>query len=274
MRIINHENCSVGEGPLWDAKTKTFWQVDIRGKCLYKIQEGSVEKIDLPQKVGCMALTETGRVLAAMEDGVYWLDTMTLAHQPIRIKGERFNDGKVGPDGAFYLGTVDMGGNGAFYRLRDGILTELFGGCWCSNGLDWTADEKTMVYADSLLYKVELFDFDKATGELSNRRTLRSFPESWGKPDGLTVDAEDNILLAFWDGHGILHLDGKTGETIQKIETPCPKASCCAFGGEDNKTLFITTAAMDDVPAYPDAGKTFALEMPVGGKAIYYYKEK
>lgn len=274
MRIINQVNCAVGEGPLWDAKTGTLWQVDIRGKCLYRMQKGVWEKIDLPQKVGCMALSETGRVLAAMEDGVYWVDTMTLAHQPVKIKGDRFNDGKVGPDGAFYLGTVGKEGSGAFYRLADGVLTEIFDGCWCSNGLDWTADEKTMVYADSLLYKVELFDFDKNTGELSGRRTLRSFPESWGKPDGLTVDAEDNILLAFWDGYGILHLDGKTGETIRKIETPCPKASCCAFGGEDHKTLFITTAAMEDVPAYPDAGKTFALEMPVGGKAIYYYKEK
>ena len=125
MKIINKENCSVGEGPIWDPKTETLWQVDIRGKCLYKTQGSSVEKIDLPQKVGCMALSETGRVLVAMEDGVYWVDTMTLAHQPIQIKGDRFNDGKVGPDGAFYLGTVDMGGNGAFYRLKDGIVEQL-----------------------------------------------------------------------------------------------------------------------------------------------------
>ncbi len=273
MKIINDMNCAVGEGPVWDEKTGTLWQVDIRGKCLYKLAGGSRTKIDLPQKVGCMAISETGRVLVAMEDGVYWLDSMTLAHQPVKLKGERFNDGKVGPDGAFYLGTVGANGSGAFYRLADGVLTELFDGCYCSNGLDWTADERTMVYTDSLFYKVELFDFDKEAGNLSNRRTLREFPEEWGKPDGLTVDAEDNILLAFWDGHGILHMDGKTGETVGKIETPCPKASCCSFGGADFKTLYITTAAMDDVPQYPDAGKTFALEMPVGGKPVYYYKE-
>ena len=273
MKIIHNINCQVGEGVTWDAKTNTLWQVDILGQCLYKLQNGSWEKTDLPQKVGCIGISESGRVLMGMEDGVYWLDTMTLAHQPIKLKGDRFNDGKVGPDGAYYVGTVGADGSGAFYRLADGVLTEVFDGCYCSNGLDWTADEKTMVYADSLLYKVELFDFDKATGTLSNRRTLRAFPEEWGKPDGLTVDADDNILLAFWDGHGILHLDGKTGETIQKIETPCPKASCCAFGGADFKTLFITTADKDDSQNYPNAGKTFALEMPVGGKSIYYYKE-
>ena len=93
------------------------------------------------------------------------------------------------------------------------------------------------------------------------------------------VDFSKYSAMEFYIRHNIgrramaILLDGKTGETIQKIETPCPKASCCAFGGEDFKTLFITTAAMDDVPNYPEAGKTFALEMPVGGKAIYYYKE-
>ena len=274
MKIINKENCIVGEGPLWDAKTETLWQVDIRGKCLYKIKDGNAEKIELPQKVGCMALSETGRVLVAMEDGVYWLDSMTLAHQPIQIKGDRFNDGKVGPDGAFYLGTVHGEGKGAFYRLKDGVLTEVFGGCWCSNGLDWMADGKTMVYTDSLLYKVELFDFDKESGTLSNRRTLVEFPESWGKPDGLTLNEKDDILLAMWDGHGILHIDHTSGEILGKIETPCPKASCCVFGGKEHKTLFITTAAMEDVPGYPQAGQTFALEMPVGGRPIHYYKER
>ena len=273
MNVFLNENCIVGEGPLWDPCSGAFWQVDIRGMCLYKITEQGQEKIDLPQKVGCMALSESGRVLVAMEDGVYWLDTMTLAHQPLKLKGERFNDGKVGPDGAFYLGTVGADFSGAFYRLKDGVLTELFDGCWCSNGLDWTADGKTMVYTDSLLYKVELFDFDVQTGTLSGRRTLFSFPEEWGKPDGLTLDEKENVLLALWDGHSILRIDSNSGKLLEKIEIPCPKVTCCAFGGADMKTLFVTTAAMDDGAQYPEAGKTFALDMAVGGRSVYYYKE-
>ena len=122
MKTIFDNNCIVGEGPTWNPKTQSFWQVDIRGMCLYRLQKGSWEKFGLPQKVGCMAISESGRVLVGMEDGVYWLDTMTLAHQPIKLKGERFNDGKVGPDGAFYLGTVGANGSGAFYRLADGKL--------------------------------------------------------------------------------------------------------------------------------------------------------
>lgn len=274
MRIWNKENCIVGEGPLWDPRTDTLWFLDIRGKCLYQTHypSGEQEKISLPQKVGCMALSETGRVLAAMEDGVYWVDTMTLAHQPMKLKGERFNDGKVGPDGAFYLGTVGADGSGAFYRLKDGCLTELFDGCCCSNGLDWTADGKTMVYTDSLLYKIELFDFDVHSGTLSNRRTLCTVPESWGKPDGLTLDSNDDIWVALWDGYRVLHIDRTTGQILGEIKTPCPKATCCSFGGADSKTLFITTAAMEDTAQYPEAGKTFAVSVDVGGRQGFYYR--
>ncbi len=273
MEIVSANNCIVGEGPVWDPRTDTFWQVDLRGKCLYKTKDSVQKKILLPQKVGCLAVAESGRILVAMEDGIYWLDTMTLAHQPIKIKGDRFNDGKVGPDGAFYVGTVSSDGTGAFYRLRGGVLTEIFDGCYCSNGLDWTADGRTMVYTDSLLYKLELFDFNPVTGTLSNRRTFKDIPEEWGKPDGLTLDENNYIWLALWDGHRVAHIDNKTAEEVESMEFPCPKVSCCAFGGTDMKTLFVTTAAMEDANIYPQAGQTFALKMPVGGRKIYYYKD-
>ena len=273
MKLVNAINCIVGEGPTWDAKTKTFWQVDIRGKCLYKIKDGVQEKIDLPQKVGCMAISETGRILVGMEDGVYWLDTMTLAHQPVQIKGDRFNDGKVGPDGAFYLGTVSMDGKGALYQLKNGLLTELFDGCYCSNGLEWSADQKTMVYTDSLLYKLERFDFDPVSGTLSNRQTICEFPHEWGTPDGLTMDEKDAVWLALWDGGRLVRVDLKTGEILESVEFPCPKVTSCMFGEEDLKTLFVTTAAMEDVASYPKAGQTFAVTLPVGGRKIYYYKD-
>lgn len=273
MKIVNTNPCIVGENPLWDARTGTFWQVDIRGKCLYQIKDGICKKIDLPQKIGCMAIAESGRILVGLEDGIYWLDTMELAHQTIQIKGDRFNDGKVGPDGAFYAGTVSLTGNGAFYRLQDGMLTEVFDGCYCSNGLDWSADGRTMVYTDSLLYKLELFDFNPATGTLSNRRTLKDIPEEWGKPDGLTLDENENIWLALWDGHRIVHIDHNTAEVLESLEFPCPKVTSCLFAEADLKTLLVTTAAMEDANIYPQAGQTFAVEMPIRGRKIYYYKD-
>lgn len=272
MKIWNSEKCIVGEGPLWDERTSTLWFLDIRGKCLYKTcyPDGQCEKISLPQRVGCMALCEDGNVLAAMEDGVYRVDTMTLAHQSVKIKGDRFNDGKVGPDGAFYLGTSAADGNGAFYRLKNGILTELFDGCACSNGLDWTADGKTMYYIDTPRQMVEQFDFDSETGSISNRRKFADIPAQWGKPDGMTLDENGDLWIALWDGHGVIHLDKTTGQLLEKIEIPCKKASCCCFGGKDRNILFITSAAYEDET--PQAGKTFAVELTVKGKNGFYFR--
>ena len=63
------------------------------------------------------ALCENGHLLLAMQDGIYRMNEKgekSLAHQPMPIKGRRFNDGKIGPDGCFYVGTTDADGMGAF----------------------------------------------------------------------------------------------------------------------------------------------------------------
>ena len=172
MKVIYNENAEVGENPIWDIRDQCCYFIDIRGKCVFK-EDGheGFKRIDLPQQIGCMAICENGDLLVALEDAVYRMNKsgdLTKAYQDIEIKGRRFNDGKVGPDGAFSVGTTDDNGNGAFYRLRGGELTELFCGCACSNGIDWTRDGKTMYYIDSPKQMVEAFDFDTERGELSN----------------------------------------------------------------------------------------------------------
>ena len=150
--LLLRASCIVGEGPLWDDRRERLYFLDIRGKRVYRMALGDAapEEIPLPQQIGCMALKENGDLLLALEDGVYARDDKTgalsLAHAPCPVKGRRFNDGKIGPDGRFYLGTTDEGGNGAFYCLHQGRLRELFGGARCANGIDWTADEKTVLY--------------------------------------------------------------------------------------------------------------------------------
>ena len=275
---VNKENCIVGEGPMWDVKTNVFMFLDIQGKCVYKhnFDLNTETKIELPQQIGCMAITEDGKLLVALEDGVYFADDsgeVTLAHKPIKIKGRRFNDGKVGPDGAFYLGTTDDFGKGAFYRLKDGILTELFDGCGCSNGLDWTVDEKLMYYIDTKRQMIELFDFNKQSGSLSNRRKFMDIPKEWGLPDGMTLDTDDNLWVALWDGNAVIQIDKNTKEVINKITVPAKKASCPVFGGEKMKELFITTAAVyEDLKELPAAGNTFKVLTDTKGKSMYYYK--
>jgi hypothetical protein len=87
----------------------------------------------------------------------------------------RWNDAKVSPDGALFLGSMaydNQSNEGAFYRLsKDGKkLDRLFGEVGISNGMDWSVDKTKMFYIDTLAMKVDLFDYNN--GQISNRRTL------------------------------------------------------------------------------------------------------
>ena len=277
MQILDQAHrCIVGEGPLWDDRRKALLFVDILGECIFRLdyQTKKIEKIHVGQQIGCMALCENGDLLLAMQDGIYRRDAngnQTLAHQPTPIKGRRFNDGKVGPDGCFYVGTTDANGEGAFYRLKGGVLEELFDHCNCSNGLDWSSDGTKMFYCDTPLQRIEIFDFDTTHHTLSSRRTFVTIPKSLGCPDGFAMDEQDHIWLGLWGGSSILEIkpDGSFGESIP---VPAKKASCCCFAGEDLCDLIITTASKDDAEEYPLSGYTFVQESKAKGKKPFRYK--
>lgn len=277
MKILNESyRTIVAESPIWDDATNTLFFVDILGKCVFKMdyETKNITKTDVGQQIGCIALCENGDLLLAMEDGIYRMNKngkMHLAHQPIKIKGRRFNDGKTGPDGCFYVGTADFDSKGAFYRLKDGILEELFDGCTCSNGLDWSIDNKYMYYCDTPLQKIEIFDFDKKTNSLHNRRTFAEIPLSLGKPDGFSMDENDHIWLALWDGNSLVEIN-PAGVIETKISMPALKVSSCCFAGNDLKDIIITTSSKDDAEEYPLSGYVFAKKTKTKGKLSYRYK--
>jgi len=275
-RIHSAYRCAVAEGPAWDDRNNALWFVDILGCCIFKMDYTSkdIQRIEVGQQVGCIALCENGDLLLAMEDGIYRMNETgekQLAHQPIRIKGRRFNDGKVGPDGCFYVGTTDENAEGAFYRLRDGVLEELFDGCGCSNGLDWSVEGTRLFYCDTPLQKIEVFDFDVQTGSLRGRRTFAEIPKTAGMPDGFAMDENDHIWLGLWNGNAILEIR-KDGTVGKKLAVPAAKASCCCFAGEDLRDLVITTASKDDAEAYPLSGYLFTERMNTKGKRAFRYK--
>lgn len=277
MKNLNEQHrCIVAEGPLWDDRNNTLFFVDILGECIFKMDysTGEIQKINVGQQIGCMALCENGELLLAMQDGIYRMNEKgekALAHQPVKIKGRRFNDGKVGPDGCFYVGTTDANGMGAFYRLKDGLLEELFDRCGCSNGLDWSADGSKLFYCDTPLQKIEVFDFDRCSHTLSNRRAFAEIPKELGCPDGFCMDEQDHIRLGLWDGGAVLEIkpDGSFGE---KIDVPAKKASSCCFAGENLTDLIITTASKDDAKKYPQSGYVFLKKTNAKGKKPFRYK--
>lgn len=279
LRIIDRQHLIVGESPLWDEERGILYTVDIRGKCIRVLDwaSGAVRQIDLPQQVGCIALTEDGTLLAAMEDGVYLVAENGLVERfskPVRILGRRFNDGKAGPDGRFYVGTTDVRNEGAFYRMDgDGTMTKLLDHVGVSNGLAWSADGKTMYFCDSPRAVVEAFDFCAETGTLSNRRSILDMPFDGAVFDGMTIDAEDKLWVAVWDGACVLRIDPEAGKILSRIDVPTPRSSCCIFAGGSLHELIITSAAYEREEE-PHGGNTFAVTLPVAGRAGYRFQRK
>lgn len=279
LDVFDEYRCLCGESPLWDQRKSLLYHIDITGKTLHRTDwcSGKHTVTPLPQKTGCIALTEQGNLLAGMEDGVYYLRNgqMCPAHPLIPIAGPRFNDGKIGPDGRLYVGTIRREGGGEFYRLERGAqLQGLFGGVRISNGLDWSPDNRTFYYCDTPLRRIDSFEFDLSEGTLSSRRTAIEIPAGMGSPDGLTVDAQGNLWIALCGGGVVVKADPRTGNITDKIEMPVSKPTCCIFAGTNLDTLIITTQSLDTDPReQPLAGCTFRLKTEVCGKPAFRFPE-
>ncbi len=278
VELLHACRLAVGESPTWDERTGRLYFVDIPDGAYYVLDytSGQVEKHTHFKMLGCLALCENGELLLAAEDGVYRCGDeggVRLAHDPCTLCGARFNDGKVGPDGAFYAGTAGGAGEGAFYRLANGVLRPLFDGCTCSNGLDWTADGRVMYYCDSMEHKMERFGVKE--GALHGRSTVLDIPREDGLPDGMTVDRAGNVWLALWGGWGVVCIDPVARRIVDRIDLPVKQVTSCTFAGEDLRDLVITTAAQgQDSAEQPLAGSLFRVRMEVGGYPTRRYNKE
>lgn len=279
LRVVDEKNQIVAEGPVWDERENLLYTIDILGRTVRttNLKTLSHTEIRYDQDIGCVVLRENGGLLAAMTDGIYELfpdGSKRLFCAPGTMKGRRFNDGKVGPDGRFYVGTVDDGHEGALYRVDpDGTMTELVSHLGCSNGLAWTSDGRTMYFVDSPDKALEAFDFDREKGLLSRRRIIMPLHTDTGVYDGMTIDEEDKLWVAVWEGGCACRIDPETRAVLETVKLPADIVSCCAFGGEDLKTLIITTGSKNiDLAKQPQAGQTFACRCEVPGRPAWRFR--
>jgi sugar lactone lactonase YvrE len=117
-----------------------------------------------------------------------------------------------------------------------------------------------MYLADSGTGRLDAFDFDAASGEISGRRTIVHITERGVAPDGLTVDVLGHIWVALWGGAEVRRYS-PAGDLLATVPIPVDRPTACAFGARDLATLFITTArhGLDDaaLARQPDAGRIF-----------------
>jgi sugar lactone lactonase YvrE len=146
----------------------------------------------------------------------------------------------------------------------------LFGEVLISNSIAFSPDGRLMYFADTPLKKIFVFDYDPDAGVVANRRIFAEVGSGDGFPHGSTVDADGCLWNAEWGCARVVRYN-PDGGVDRVIPMPCSQVTCCAFGGDDLSTLFVTSArtGLNDAAllAQPRAGALFAVNVGVRGLA-------
>lgn len=263
IEIIGHTRSLLGEGPVWDQIHERLLWLDIKGRRLrsYIPRSGITRFWALPFRVGSISPSVVpwtapnsaaeAAYLCCGDEGFGWLfldgdevEFHRIVHPEVECAGNRFNDGKLGPDGRYWAGTMDdaeLEASGALYAFAsDGSWQRLDDGYRVTNGPAFSVDGRTVYHSDSALQTIYAFDLG-ATGTLTNKRVFALFGEGDGYPDGMTIDRSGNLWVAFWDGWRIEKL-AADGRRIGHIEMPVPLCTSCCFAGDDETALYVTSA--------------------------------
>ncbi len=259
----------LGEGPVWVERDAALYWVDIKGRQIFRLDDrGKLDQWPTPYRVGSLAPRASGGFIAGTDRGIATLDLeggrFEIAHHPeAHLPDNRFNDGKVDRHGRFWAGSMDdteKDATGTLYRIDPGFrATRIDESYRVTNGPAFSPTGDLMYHNDSARRITYAFDLD-GDGNAANRRVFATYQDGEGYPDGMTVDAEGCLWIAFWDGWCVRRYS-PAGECLRKIDVPVSKPTSCAFGGADLDRLYITSASigLDEaaLAVQPQAGGLF-----------------
>lgn len=274
-RLLPDITFGLGEGPVWDDRAGILYWVDIKAPALHALDPvtNAHRSWDWPEVISCCGLAESGEVIVAGRTGLWVFDPASGARvlaYPIPAMGPemRTNDGKVGPDGAFWVSTMhdvsDRGPVGVVLRIApDGTITTMLDGLTTANGMEWGRDGRSFYLADTRALWIDCWDYDPATLGLSNRRRFVTFAGDEGKPDGGAIDSAG----VYW-GAGIyagqIHSFSADGKRLQSVTIPAKMVTMPCFGGADMKTVFVTSLSPGAQGVQADGG-LFSFAVDVAG---------
>ncbi|GCL48436.1 SMP-30/Gluconolaconase/LRE domain protein [Microcystis aeruginosa NIES-3787] len=157
-----------------------------------------------------------------------------------------------------------------------------------ANGLAWSPDGETLYWADTPEHVVHAWNFDVQANTLTAHRhhiQCPPKPADWsfaaqggyrGRPDGAAVDVQGNYYAAMYEG-GCICKFAPDGTLLAQILTPaqCPTMPC--FGGEDLRTLYLTSArkgrSAPELQALPQSGCVFSMRTDVPGLPVNFFAD-
>jgi sugar lactone lactonase YvrE len=257
--------------------------IDIKAPAIHSIRLDGTEHRTwtMPRVVGSIGLGASGRLVVALERTIAVFDPESESLDVVaEIAGEptwhRLNDGKVGPDGAFWVGSMDdrpqKEPRGSLYRVDGGgrVTRVLEHVCLVSNGLAWSADGRTMFHSDSRGPWIDRYDFEPSSGHLANRVRIATLDEAGGRPDGGACDGEG----FYWSSGvsaGRLNRFTRDGEIVSSHPVPVPSPTMPCFCGDDLRTLVVTSLKPDNpdvLASAPQSGSLFIASSPVPGARV------
>ncbi|WP_441247650.1 SMP-30/gluconolactonase/LRE family protein [Kitasatospora sp. McL0602] len=254
---VTDTRLTLGEGVSWDAAAQRLHWIGIPDRRVEWLdpatgRSGSCQLDTMP---GTLAPHRDGQVVLATQRGFELLDTAretTTLIAPVEADrpDRRMNDGKCDPYGRLVAGTMQLTEPrqpGPLHRLEaDGTVHPVLDGLSIPNGLAWPEPDR-LWHIDTPTRRVDLYEYPEH-GPVGRR--IRSLDVSGlpGVPDGMTLDDDGNLWIAFWDGAAV-HCLSPAGVRLATLDLPVPRVTSCTFGGPDLTTLYVTTATSADAPA-------------------------
>jgi len=275
-RSLWEAGATLGEGVLWDGARGLVWFVDIKGRRIHRCDPygGSRRSWDAPGQVSFIVPGPDGAMVCSLDDGLYFFNEETGAFAPLLgveadRPGNRFNDGHVDAQGRLWFGSMDDAeeqATGVLYRFDGVQAAAMDEGYVITNGPALSPDGRTLYHTDTLEKRIYAFDVLE-DGGLEGKRTFVEL-QGGGYPDGMAVDAEGHLWVATFGGWRIDRYDPR-GAKVGEVRFPCANITKLAFGGEDLRTVYATSArkglSQEELEAQPLAGSLFTFRAEVPG---------
>jgi sugar lactone lactonase YvrE len=268
----------LGEGPVWVERDRCLWFVDIKKHQIHRFDPatGDNKTWNAPEQVGFVFPAERSGFVVGMQSGLYHFDERSGGFELIARVDEgksdnRLNDGVVDPRGRLWFGTMDnneKAKSGAFYCFANGQVRHTgIDGIAITNGPAVSPDGGILYFVDTLKGTIEAATIAE-DGSLNGRRPFARIDPKDGHPDGPTIDSEGCIWISLYAGWEAWRYS-PAGELIGRVRFPVANITKIAFGGDDLRTAFATTARQllkpEEIAKQPKIGDLFAFPVDVPG---------
>ncbi len=254
-RILLETRDLLGEGPIWDASDQRLYWVDIHGRAIHRYEPstGDHRRWELPVRPSALArCADRQALVVAAEHGLGFFDLVSerwspwlQLEDPTTHPENRTNDGRCGPDGAFWVGTMHDAvaeRSGSLYRIdSEGSVEVLLEGLGIPNTLAW--GNNSFYFGDSLDGAVRRYP-SAGPGPSGVGEEFFTLPPGDACPDGSAIDAEGRLWTCVWDG-GRVDCHAADGSLVRSVPLPVQRPTSCAFGGPELDRLFITSSGKD-----------------------------